>query len=148
MLSSTLPLAVVGATVVGATVVGTTVVGATVVGFAVGFNVGATVVDATVVGATVGFAVGATVTSVGFAVEGSGAFVVAGCPLPAYVYLIDVITDVLFPFTAAIPIAYSPEPFVNTDSFKLTEPSTTLATKVPSTYTLYESIPSALAHAK
>ena len=111
MLSSTLPLAVVGATVVG-------------------------------------FAVGATVTSVGFAVEGSGAFVVAGCPLPAYVYLIDVITDVLFPFTAAIPIAYSPEPFVNTDSFKLTEPSTTLATKVPSTYTLYESIPSALAHAK
>ena len=133
MLSSTLPLAVVGATVVGATVVG----------FAVGFNVGATVVDA-----TVGFAVGATVTSVGFAVEGSGAFVVAGCPLPAYVYLIDVITDVLFPFTAAIPIAYSPEPFVNTDSFKLTEPSTTLATKVPSTYTLYESIPSALAHAK
>ena len=133
MLSSTLPLAVVG----------TTVVGATVVGFAVGFNVGATVV-----GATVGFAVGATVTSVGFAVEGSGAFVVAGCPLPAYVYLIDVITDVLFPFTAAIPIAYSPEPFVNTDSFKLTEPSTTLATKVPSTYTLYESIPSALAHAK
>ena len=143
MLSSTLPLAVVGATVVG-----TTVVGATVVGFAVGFNVGATVVGATVVGATVGFAVGATVTSVGFAVEGSGAFVVAGCPLPAYVYLIDVITDVLFPFTAAIPIAYSPEPFVNTDSFKLTEPSTTLATKVPSTYTLYESIPSALAHAK
>ena len=153
MLSSTLPLAVVGATVVGATVVGATVVGTTVVGFAVGFNVGATVVDATVVGATVvgatvGFAVGATVTSVGFAVEGSGAFVVAGCPLPAYVYLIDVITDVLFPFTAAIPIAYSPEPFVNTDSFKLTEPSTTLATKVPSTYTLYESIPSALAHAK
>ena len=71
MLSSTLPLAVVGATVVG---------------FAVGFNVGATVVGATVVGATVGFAVGATVTSVGFAVEGSGAFVVAGCPLPAYVY--------------------------------------------------------------
>ena len=137
MLSSTLPLAVVGATVVG-----TTVVGATVVGFAVGFNVGATVVGATVVGTTV---VGATV---GFAVEGSGAFVVTGCPLPAYVYLIDVITDVLFPFTAAIPIAYSPEPFVNTDSFKLTEPSTTLATKVPSTYTLYESIPSALAHAK
>ena len=135
MLSSTLPLAVVGATVVGFAV-GATVVGATVVG-------------ATVVGATVvGFAVGATVTSVGFAVEGSGAFVVTGCPLPAYVYLIDVITDVLFPFTAAIPIAYSPEPFVNTDSFKLTEPSTTLATKVPSTYTLYESIPSALAHAK
>ena len=143
MLSSTLPLAVVGATVVGFAVgfnVGATVVDATVVG--------ATVVGATVVGATVGFAVGATVTSVGFAVEGSGAFVVAGCPLPAYVYLIDVITDVLFPFTAAIPIAYSPEPFVNTDSFKLTEPSTTLATKVPSTYTLYESIPSALAHAK
>ena len=143
MLSSTLPLAVVGATVVGFAVgfnVGATVVDATVVG--------ATVVGATVVGATVGFAVGATVTSVGFAVEGSGAFVVTGCPLPAYVYLIDVITDVLFPFTAAIPIAYSPEPFVNTDSFKLTEPSTTLATKVPSTYTLYESIPSALAHAK
>ena len=49
MLSSTLPLAVVGATVVG---------------FAVGFNVGATVglaVGATVVGATVGLAVGATV---------------------------------------------------------------------------------------
>ena len=41
MLSSTLPLAVVGATVVG---------------FAVGFNVGATVV-----GTTVGFNVGATV---------------------------------------------------------------------------------------
>ena len=41
MLSSTLPLAVVGATVVG---------------FSVGFNVGATVV-----GATVGFNVGATV---------------------------------------------------------------------------------------
>ncbi len=104
MLSSTLPLAVVGATVVGFAVgatVGATVVGATVVG--------ATVVGTTVVGATVvGFAVGATVTSVGFAVEGSGAFVVAGCPLPAYVYLIDVITDVLFPFTAAIPIAYSP----------------------------------------
>ena len=64
MLSSTLPLAVVGATVVGfavgfnvgATVVGATVVGATVVGFTVGFNVGATVV-----GATVGLAVGATV---------------------------------------------------------------------------------------
>ena len=145
MLSSTLPLAVVGATVVGFAV-GATVVGATVVGATV---VGVTVVGATVVGATVvGFAVGATVTSVGFAVEGSGAFVVTGCPLPAYVYLIDVITDVLFPFTAAIPIAYSPEPFVNTDSFKLTEPSTTLATKVPSTYTLYESIPSALAHAK
>ena len=46
MLSSTLPLAVVGATVVG---------------FAVGFNVGATVVGATVVGTTVGFNVGATV---------------------------------------------------------------------------------------
>ena len=46
MLSSTLPLAVVGATVVG---------------FAVGFNVGATVVSATVVGTTVGFNVGATV---------------------------------------------------------------------------------------
>ena len=46
MLSSTLPLAVVGATVVG---------------FSVGFNVGATVVGATVVGATVGFNVGATV---------------------------------------------------------------------------------------
>ena len=49
MLSSTLPLAVVGATVVG---------------FAVGFNVGATVglaVGATVVGFTVGFNVGATV---------------------------------------------------------------------------------------
>ena len=77
MLSSTLPLAVVGATVVGfavgfnvgATVVGATVVGfavgfnvgATVVGFAVGFNVGATVVGATVVGTTVGFNVGATV---------------------------------------------------------------------------------------
>ena len=46
MLSSTLPLAVVGATVgfnVGATVVGATVVGATVVGATVGFNVGATV---------------------------------------------------------------------------------------------------------
>ena len=46
MLSSTLPLAVVGATVVGFAVgfnVGATVVGATVVGFAVGFNVGATV---------------------------------------------------------------------------------------------------------
>ena len=141
MLSSTLPLAVVDVSVgftVGATVVGATVVGATVVGATVGLAVGA----------SVGFAVGASVTSVGFAVEGSGAFVVAGCPLPAYVYLIDVITDVLFPFTAAIPIAYSPEPFVNTDSFKLTEPSTTLATKVPSTYTLYESIPSALAHAK
>ena len=41
MLSSTLPLAVVG--------------------FSVGFNVGATVVGATVVGATVGFNVGATV---------------------------------------------------------------------------------------
>ena len=59
MLSSTLPLAVVGATVVGFAVgfnVDATVVGATVVGFAVGFNVGATVV-----GATVGFNVGATV---------------------------------------------------------------------------------------
>ena len=59
MLSSTLPLAVVGATVVGFAVgfnVGATVVGATVVGFTVGFNVGATVV-----GATVGLAVGATV---------------------------------------------------------------------------------------
>ena len=43
MLSSTLPLAVVGATVVGATVVG--------------FAVGATVVGATVVGATVGLTV-------------------------------------------------------------------------------------------
>ena len=68
MLSSTLPLAVVGATVVGFAVgfnVGATVVGATVVGFTVGFNVGATVVGATVglavVGATVGLAVGATV---------------------------------------------------------------------------------------
>ena len=66
MLSSTLPLAVVGATVVGFAVgfnVGATV-GATVVGFTVGFNVGATVglaVGATVVGATVGLAVGATV---------------------------------------------------------------------------------------
>ena len=51
MLSSTLPLAVVGATVVGFAVgfnVGATVVGATVVGFTVGFNVGATVVGATV----------------------------------------------------------------------------------------------------
>ena len=62
MLSSTLPLAVVGATVVGFAVgfnvgaLGATVVGATVVGFTVGFNVGATVV-----GATVGLAVGATV---------------------------------------------------------------------------------------
>ena len=59
MLSSTLPLAVVGATVVGFSVgfnVGATVVGATVVGATVGFNVGATVV-----GATVGFNVGATV---------------------------------------------------------------------------------------
>ena len=59
MLSSTLPLAVVGATVVGFAVgfnVSATVVGATVVGFTVGFNVGATVV-----GATVGLAVGATV---------------------------------------------------------------------------------------
>ena len=54
MLSSTLPLAVVGATV--GLAVGATVVGATVVGFTVGFNVGATVV-----GATVGLAVGATV---------------------------------------------------------------------------------------
>ena len=68
MLSSTLPLAVVGATVVGFAVGFN--VGATVVGFTVGFNVGATVVGATVglavvgatvVGATVGLAVGATV---------------------------------------------------------------------------------------
>ena len=112
--------------------------------FVVSFGI---VVGLAVVGATVGLAVGATV--VGAAVGcTSGAFVVVIAPSPVYVYLIDVITDVLFPFTAAIPIAYSPEPFVNTDSFKLTEPSTTLATKVPSTYTLYESIPSALAHAK
>ena len=59
MLSSTLPLAVVGATVVGFSVGFN--VGATVVGATVGFNVGATVVGATVVGATVGFNVGATV---------------------------------------------------------------------------------------
>ena len=98
-----------------------------------GLVVGLAVVGFTVVGATVGT---------------SGAFVVAGCPLPAYVYLIDVSADVLFHFTAAIPIAYSPEPFVNTDSFKSTAPLTTLSTKVPSTYTLYESISSALAHAK
>ena len=97
---------------------------------------------------TDGVVTGATVVATGATVVVTDTFVVAGCPLPAYVYLIDVITDVLFPFTAAIPIAYSPEPFVNTDSFKLTEPSTTLATKVPSTYTLYESISAALAHAK
>ena len=119
MLSSTLPLAVVGATVVGTTVVGATVVGTTVVG-------------ATVVGATVGFAVGATVTSVGFAVEGSGAFVVAGCPLPAYVYLIDVIADVLFSFTVATPTVYSPAPFVNIEASKSATFSVTFVTYTPS----------------
>ena len=55
MLSSTLPLAVVGATVVGFAVGFN--VGATVVGATVGLAVGATVVGATVVGATVGLTV-------------------------------------------------------------------------------------------
>ena len=98
MLSSTLPLAVVGATVVGfavgfnvgATVVGATVVGATVVGFTVGFNVGATVV-----GATVGLAVGATVV---------GATVVGATVGLTVVLSFFLVVSVLVVFTSALVV--------------------------------------------
>ena len=84
------------------------------------------VVGLAVVGATVGLAVGATVGT-------SGAFVVADCPLSAYVYLIDVIFETLLPLTAATPTVYSPEPFVNTDFSRLTEFPLTFVAYTPST---------------
>ena len=101
MLSSTLPLAVVGATVVGFAVgfnVGATVVGATVVGFTVGFNVGATVV-----GATVGLAVGATVVgaTVGLAV---GATVVGATVGLTVVLSFFLVVSVLVVFTSALVV--------------------------------------------
>ena len=88
MLSSTLPLAVVGATVVG---------------FAVGFNVGATVVGATVVGATVGLAVGATVVgaTVGLAV---GATVVGATVGLTVVLSFFLVVSVLVVFTSALVV--------------------------------------------
>ena len=98
-----------------------------------GLVVGLAVVGFTVVGATVGT---------------SGAFVVAGCPLSAYVYLIDVMLEILLFLTEATPIVYSPEPFVNTALSKLTEEALTFVAYTPSTYTLYESTSDTAPHAK
>ena len=87
--------------------------------------------DGVVTGATV-VITGATVVATGATVVVTDTFVVAGCPLPAYVYLIDVIADVLFSFTVATPTVYSPAPFVNIEASKSATFSVTFVTYTPS----------------